>query len=129
MVLLKKQSDSRPVFLNLFQIQLPVCALVSILHRITGVLIVILLPYLLFLLFEVATETFWFDRALIPVFLRRFFEISVTWVIVCHVLAGIRHMWHDFSGVHSLQSTVITAYVVLCCWFAWIVLTIYRVMI
>ena len=29
--------DKRPVFLNLFQIHLPVTALVSILHRVSGV--------------------------------------------------------------------------------------------
>ena len=47
MVALKKTADHRPVFLNLLQIRLPVCALVSILHRVTGVAIVLFFPILI----------------------------------------------------------------------------------
>lgn len=38
------KAKPRPVFLNLFVIRLPVSALVSILHRISGVLMILLIP-------------------------------------------------------------------------------------
>ena len=42
--------NKRPVYLNLFQIRLPVAGVVSILHRITGVVMVISLPLSLYAL-------------------------------------------------------------------------------
>ena len=42
--------QQRPVFLNLLRIRQPVTAVLSILHRITGVLMVLLLPGLIYLL-------------------------------------------------------------------------------
>ncbi len=44
------QNGSRPVFLNLFRIRLPIGGIVSILHRITGVLLVLSIPIMLYLL-------------------------------------------------------------------------------
>src|SRR5262245_39882278 len=43
-------NQSRPKYLNLFEIRLPVPALVSILHRISGLVLFLFLPYLLWLL-------------------------------------------------------------------------------
>jgi succinate dehydrogenase cytochrome b556 subunit len=43
--------QSRPVFLNLMQIQMPVGALTSIGHRITGVLLAVGVPLSLYLLY------------------------------------------------------------------------------
>ena len=40
----------RPVYLNLFEIRLPIGGVVSIAHRITGVLLVLLLPAAIYLL-------------------------------------------------------------------------------
>ena len=43
-----EKNKTRPVFLNLLQIRLPVGGVVSILHRATGVLLVLVLPWLLY---------------------------------------------------------------------------------
>ena len=127
MVILKKTTDHRPIFLNLLQIRLPVCALVSILHRVTGVVIVILLPILVFLMHEVSS----LSRALVwpPAYdwVIQVFELSAVWSFMYHVLAGIRHMFHDFTGVHTLRSTVLSAYTVLSLWFVWVLLTVLKV--
>lgn len=127
MVALKKTTDHRPVFLNLLQIRLPVCALVSILHRVTGVAIVLFFPILIFLMYKV----FSLSRTAIwpPVYLwvMQVFELSVVWSFMYHVLAGIRHMFHDFTGVHTLKATVTSAYIVLCLWCIWILLTVLKV--
>ena len=41
---------TRPVYLNLWRIRFPVTAIVSILHRISGVVIFLGLPFLLYIL-------------------------------------------------------------------------------
>ena len=41
---------SKPVFLNLMQIRLPVAGVMSIIHRVTGVVMVLSIPLLLYLL-------------------------------------------------------------------------------
>ena len=127
MVLFKNRTDNRPVFLNLFQIQLPVCALVSILHRVTGVFFVLTLPILVLFLYEIAV--------LSHVFLAGFYvwvikggQLAVLWALMYHVLAGIRHMFHDFSGVHGLKMTTLSAYLVLFFWVVWIFVTLYKVL-
>ena len=43
-------ADTRPVYLNLFKIRLPVTGIVSLAHRITGVLIFLSLPVCVWLL-------------------------------------------------------------------------------
>lgn len=123
LALLKKSTDSRPVFLNLFQIHLPVTALVSIMHRITGVCMVVTLPVLLLAFLGVTVDAGWFfilqqlPRSIVTVIMA-----IVVLVYMLHILAGLRHMWHDFSGVHSLRSTTCSAYLVLLCALIWIML-------
>ena len=127
MVLFKKKTDHRPVFLNLLQIRLPVCALVSILHRVTGVFIVLFLPILVFLFYEVASLSVFAVQSLIYRWVVQIFELSVVWSFMYHLLAGVRHMFHDFTGIHSLKSTIISAYVILLLWGVWILMTVFKV--
>ena len=127
MVILKKTTDRRPVFLNLMQIRLPVCALVSILHRVTGVVIVLFLPILIFLMYEVSSRSHFIVWPPAYHWVAKILELGVVWSFMYHALAGIRHMFHDFTGVHSLKSTVVSAYMVLFAWFIWILLTILKV--
>jgi succinate dehydrogenase / fumarate reductase cytochrome b subunit len=43
-------NKNRPRFLNLWQIRLPITGVVSILHRLSGIFLVLLFPFLLYLL-------------------------------------------------------------------------------
>ena len=45
-----KQTDQRPVFLNLLQIRLPLGGVLSILHRVSGVLLVLAIPIFVYFL-------------------------------------------------------------------------------
>ena len=38
------KNNNRPVFLNLFKIRMPIMALLSIAHRISGILLAVLIP-------------------------------------------------------------------------------------
>jgi succinate dehydrogenase / fumarate reductase cytochrome b subunit len=130
LVLLKNRTDKRPIFLNLLKIHLPVTALVSILHRVTGVFNILVLPVLAAALYAIAhgaTSLFVFVPA-VPVFLLRGFEWAVVVSFMYHILAGLRHLFHDFTGMHSLLSTVYSAQVVLVLWVVWVALAFVRLM-
>lgn len=87
----------RPVFLEIPNIRLPIPGIVSILHRISGVGLFIMLPVLLYLLTgtlsrESAFETY---RAIVSNPLVKLILIGVLWAYLHHFLAGIRFLFLD----------------------------------
>ncbi|OFM99314.1 succinate dehydrogenase, cytochrome b556 subunit [Neisseria sp. HMSC059F02] len=87
----------RPVFLEIPNIRLPIPGIVSILHRISGVGLFIMLPVLLYLLSgtlsrESAFETY---RAIVSNPLAKLILIGVLWAYLHHFLAGIRFLFLD----------------------------------
>ena len=88
---------SRPVFLEIPSIRLPIPGIVSILHRISGVILFVMLPVLLYLLSgtlsrESAFETY---RAIVSNPLAKLILIGVLWAYLHHFLAGIRFLFLD----------------------------------
>ena len=127
MVLLKKTDDKRPVFLNLLKIRLPLPALVSIMHRVSGVLMSLGLPVLVFLLYAtVGNSTLFRYINYFPVWMSKTVVAGIVVIYMYHVIAGTRHLFHDFTGNHSLASTLASARVVLVLWGGWIILTGYK---
>lgn len=99
--------DNRPVFLNLFQIRLPFPGLASISHRISGVLLFLGLPVVLWLLMKAgeSPETFTLVVDIInaPQFLPVLLVIS--WAFWHHLIAGIRFLFLDLEvGVEKKAS-------------------------
>ena len=92
-------SENRPVFLNLFRIQQPVTAVVSILHRITGILMVLALPGLIYLLQTSLTSPEGFSQAvaLLDSQISRLFAVLMSWMLAHHLFAGIRFLILDFD--------------------------------
>jgi succinate dehydrogenase / fumarate reductase, cytochrome b subunit len=113
----------RPKNLNLFTIHFPIPAIVSILHRITGVGLFLLIPFTLWLLsFSLTNQgfialqswsgLFWikiiFWLALVPFFF--------------HLVAGIRHLLMDIHIGDTLQLGRIVAWTVFVATFVLILL-------
>ena len=97
----------KPVYINLFKIQLPLSALLSISHRVSGILIFFMvLPvsaYILnILLASQASFISFLDAYKASVFLRTFVLFNIL-IFVYHVIAGIRHMLMDF---HLISETL-----------------------
>lgn len=96
---------SRPVFLNLLRIRLPIPGIVSIFHRISGVVIFLGLPLLLYLLHQSLQSQERFDQLLNTVahpemkLILWILLAAITW----HVLAGIRHLLMDMGIAESLK--------------------------
>lgn len=90
---------NRPSYLNLLQIRLPLPALVSILHRVSGAVLFLALPLLLYWLQESLTS---FDAyvALSTVFSHwvvKCSAIGLAWGYSHHLCAGIRHLLLDLD--------------------------------
>ena len=119
----------KPVYINLFKIQLPLSALLSITHRVSGMLIFFLvLPvsaYILNLLLE-SPDSFvlFMDSYNSSVFIRTFVLFNIL-VFEYHVIAGIRHMLMDFHLIsETLSSSNTSAMVALIFFFVISLLTI-----
>jgi len=104
----------RPVFFNLLQIQMPVGALTSITHRITGVILALgILPGVYFLdrsLQSPEAYTWVAGLAATPWF--RATAIIFIWALAHHALAGIRHLLSDIDIGSLLPAARRSAWIV-----------------
>ena len=89
----------RPVFLNLMQIQMPVGALTSIGHRISGVVLAVSVPVAVYLFaLSLRDEAgFAWVTALFGKFAFKAAAIFAVWAFAHHVLGGVRHLLTDFD--------------------------------
>ena len=108
-------SKPRPKYLNLFAIRLPIPGIVSILHRISGFLMVALLGALIFVLDHLITSpesysriSFFFENLYVKLLL-----IVPIWALSHHLLAGIRFLLLDFHFFIDLKSTRIFSALIL----------------
>ncbi|MDB2677972.1 succinate dehydrogenase, cytochrome b556 subunit [Gammaproteobacteria bacterium] len=97
----------KPVYINLFKIQLPLSALLSISHRVSGIMIFFMvLPvfaYILNILLDSpASFISYIDAYNGSIFLRTFVLFNLL-IFEYHVIAGIRHMLMDF---HLISETL-----------------------
>jgi len=112
----------RPVFINLMQIKLPVSAIMSITHRLSGIYnFFITLPVALYLLYY-STKSY-NDFILIqdtlsnPNMISTFVTFSFL-VYSYHILTGIRHLLQDIHIGESLSASRTSAYMILIVWFS-----------
>lgn len=108
-------SASRPVYLNLFTFKFPATAIASILHRLSGVFLFMLIPYFLVLLDTVNTDS---SSVMQQQVANSVWFTKILWwlglsALVYHTLAGIRHLIMDFGVGESLLVSRITAYLVM----------------
>lgn len=106
---------ARPVNLNLMTIHQPVTAVVSILHRLSGVILFLCIPLLLWVFSASLNSPD--SYAYIHTWLSKISIKLMIWVIlsalIYHIFAGIRHFVMDFGWGESLKSGRIGAYLVM----------------
>lgn len=105
-----------PVNLNLFEIKLPIHALVSILHRASGFVLFLLIPLMLWLLQQSLSSAA--DFAAVRETLANPFFKWVIWGLLSalfyHLIAGIRHLSMDTHILpESLSASKVSSWVVL----------------
>ena len=118
----------RPVFRNIHVSQivsyrLPPAGIVSILHRVSGALLFLLLPFVIWL-FDVSvssevsygrfTSAFTAGLGFLPGWFIKLVALALIWSYLHHFIAGMRHLWMDMThsvgkefGMQSARVTLI----------------------
>ena len=100
-------NKKRPVNLDISTISMPVTAIVSILHRITGIILFVGLAFL-FYAFDLSLESQeGFDQvvnALQTNFLAKFIIWGVVSALMYHFVAGVKHLFMDLGHFEELES-------------------------
>ncbi len=109
-----EQNRKRPVYLNLLKIRLPVGGVVSIVHRISGVLLVAMLPGSVYLLQRMLESRTAFEpiASLLAKPPARTGLLIVLWLFSQHFFAGIRHLLMDMDIATSRRAGRIGAWLV-----------------
>ncbi len=108
------QQKVRPVFLNLLQIKLPPTAVASILHRVAGVLLILSLPFLIYL-FELSLgdeKSFNSALQIIKDPVVSLYLYLLLWAISHHFVAGIRYFLVDLEIVSGKCGARLSAAIV-----------------
>jgi succinate dehydrogenase / fumarate reductase, cytochrome b subunit len=100
----------RPEFRNINALRdlptyrLPAPGWVSILHRVSGVLMFLLLPFIIWMFDTSVSSEYSFARfrgaftaGLVPGWFFKLVALALIWAYLHHFIAGVRHVWMDIS--------------------------------
>ncbi|MXP51057.1 succinate dehydrogenase, cytochrome b556 subunit [Pantoea sp. SoEX] len=108
-------NKSRPINLKLSTIYFPITAISSILHRISGVIMLFLFGIFLWLLdlSLSSQENFHYVEILFDNFYFRLTIWSILTVFIYHIVNGIRHILMDFRWLsETLKTGIFSSYIV-----------------
>lgn len=114
-MIVKKPKKQRPKNLNLFTIRLPVNAVVSIMHRASGVVLFLVQPLLLWALYlSLRNEQGYSAVAMqLQQWPVKLLLTGLAWAFFHHFYAGIRHLTMDVHWMTTLQKARFSSRVVL----------------
>jgi succinate dehydrogenase / fumarate reductase cytochrome b subunit len=117
----------RPVFRNIHVTQiikyrLPPAGMVSIGHRISGVMMFLLLPFVVWL-FDVTltsevsygqfTSAYSAGLGIFPAWIVKLVTLGLIWAFLHHFVAGLRHLWMDATHAVTKEFGRVSALVTL----------------
>ena len=124
----RKRPEFRNInaFTDLPSYRLPAPGLVSILHRISGVIMFALLPFVIWMFDTSISSELSFARfssafnkglGIFPGFLIKLVVLALIWSYLHHFIAGLRHLWMDVShkavskefGMNSARATLVAS--------------------
>lgn len=109
-----KRSEFRNInaFKDLPSYRLPMAGIVSILHRLSGVILFILMPFIIWMFdtsisseysFAKFTAAFNVGMLGLPGALWKLLTLAVIWAYLHHFMAGLRHLWMDATHAVSKE--------------------------
>lgn len=110
----------RPQFRNIHVTQivgyrLPLAGVISILHRVSGAFLFLMLPFLLYLLEQslLTESTFAYLQGIVSAWYVKLVILALSWSYLHHFCAGVRHLVMDMHIGIEKDSARQTAVVVL----------------
>jgi succinate dehydrogenase / fumarate reductase cytochrome b subunit len=108
---------ARPVYRNIHVTQivsyrLPPAGIVSILHRVSGVLMFLLLPFVIWLFDNSVTSEISYNAFAslfsagagpMPGWFYKLVALALIWAYLHHLIAGVRHLWMDATHAVTKQ--------------------------
>jgi len=102
----KKRPEFRNInaFTDLPAYRLPLAGIVSILHRVSGALMFILMPFIIWMFDTSISSEISFDRFKaafnagmlgLPGMIWKLVALALIWAYLHHSIAGLRHLWSD----------------------------------
>ena len=101
--------------------RLPLAGWVSILHRASGAILFVLLPFIIWMFDTSVTSEISFGRftsafvagiGFVPAWLVKLAVLALIWAYLHHFIAGLRHLWmdatHSVSKEFGRQSALVT---------------------
>jgi succinate dehydrogenase / fumarate reductase cytochrome b subunit len=99
-------------FKDLTTYRLPAAGIVSILHRISGAIMFLLLPFIIWLFDTSVSSEYSFARfkaafnvglGLVPGWFFKLLALALIWAYLHHLIAGIRHLYMDVCHAVSKE--------------------------
>lgn len=93
-------------FTDLPKYRLPAAGIVSILHRISGVIMFLLMPFIIWMFDTSVSSEISFIKfkaafnsglGFVPGILIKLVALALIWAYLHHFIAGLRHLWMDVS--------------------------------
>ena len=98
--------------IDAFQYRLPLAGVVSILHRVSGAILFVMLPFIIWM-FDTSvtseisyahfTSVFVAGFGIVPAWLVKLTVLALIWACLHHFIAGLRHVWMDLTHSVSLE--------------------------
>ncbi|PPE67767.1 succinate dehydrogenase, cytochrome b556 subunit [Caldimonas caldifontis] len=119
-------AKERPVYRNIhvteiIKYRLPAAGIVSILHRVSGALMFLLMPLVIWMFdtsvssevsYDLFTSAFSVGLGFVPGWLLKLVVLALIWAYLHHFIAGLRHLWmdmyHTVSKEQGKSSAVVT---------------------
>ena len=121
----KKRPEFRNIhfFRDLPSYRLPPAGIVSILHRVSGMLMFVLMPFIIWMFDTSLSSELSFARfrsaftagiGFVPGIVVKLVVLALIWAYLHHFTAGVRHLWMDMShtatnkqfGTNSARATL-----------------------
>ena len=116
-----KQRPGTMRLVDAVKYRLPLAGVVSILHRVSGLLMFALLPFIIWLFdkslsseisYDTFSSAFVAGIGVVPAWFVKLVVLALTWAFLHHAIAGVRHVWmdmtHSVSKEQGRSSAVVT---------------------
>jgi succinate dehydrogenase / fumarate reductase cytochrome b subunit len=113
MAQMTKQRPGTMRLVDALKYRLPLAGVVSILHRVSGAMMFVLLPFIVWLFdnslsseisYDTFTSAFVAGIGFVPAWGVKLVVLGLIWAFLHHFVAGIRHLWMDMT--HSVTKEI-----------------------